>query len=241
MRRDEPPVRRLRRAFTLIELMIGLAIAALIVSVTIAGVNNITDARLRSTAVELTGAIKYSYDRAIMQNRIQRLAMDLDSGQWWLEYTEDPFKVQQERVKGTSGLKRDEEGTIDDSDEREQLWRDLNIDERTDVEVRKALEGGRASSFQPEEGQDRRELPGDVSFSRVWTGHQEEPFDEGMAFLHFFKGGWTEPARIELKDDEGDVITLKVSPLTGRVRTYHRPMEDPELEEYDGFKEGDEP
>jgi prepilin-type N-terminal cleavage/methylation domain-containing protein len=229
-----------RRGLTLIELMIGLAIAAMVAAISVGAVNSITDANLRSAAVELTGAVKYSYDRAIMQNRIQRLAMDIDSGTWWLEYTEDVFRLTEERTEGSSGVQRDDDGNLDLQERREELWRDLNIDERTDREVRKALEGGLASNFQLDDGEARRELPGGVRFSRVWTGHQEEPFEEGVAFLHFFKGGWTEPARIELEDEDGDVITLKVAPLTGRIRTYHRKMEAPEVEEWDGFEDGDE-
>lgn len=229
-----------RRGLTLIEIMIALAIGALIAMVSLGAVNSVTDANLRSASVQLTGAIKFSYDRAIMQNRIQRLVMDMDAGKWWLEYTTDPFKISEQRVEGNVGRKKNEEGTYDDADERDSLWRELGIDDRTDTEVRKALEGGRASAFKVDEEGKPRKLPGNVRFARVWTGHQEEPFEEGTAFLHFFKGGWTEPAQIELRDEDDDVITLVVYPLTGRVRSYHEALDDPDVEEVDGFEEGDE-
>ena len=60
-----------------------------------------------------------------------------------------------------------------------------------------------------------------------------------MAHLHFFPQGWTEPALIELADDDGDVFTLEVQPLTGRVKVYDRTLEDPTVEDDDGRKDGD--
>jgi type II secretory pathway pseudopilin PulG len=227
-----------RAGLTLIEITIGLAIAALVMGMSVVAINSLTDAALRSSAVELTGAIKYSFDRAIMQNRVQRLAMDLDEGTWWLEYTPDPFSISQKREEGETGAKKDEDGKIIRADD-DDLALDLGIDRDTDVEVRKALEGGRAAGFLPEEEGEPRKLPRGVRFSRVWTGHQEDAFKEGIAFLHFFKSGWSEPAFIELKDGEDDVVVLQVAPLTGRVETTHEPFEVPELDDYDGFEEGD--
>ena len=56
--------------------------------------------------------------------------------------------------------------------------------------------------------------------------------------LHFFRGGWTEPAQIEITDGD-EVISLKVFPLTGRVRTYDEPLKALELEDQEGREEGD--
>jgi hypothetical protein len=208
-------------------------------TMSVVAINSLTDASLRSAAVELTGAIKYSYDRAIMQNRIQRIGMDIESGEWWLEYTENPFSIAEQRLEGEAGFERNEEGEIVRPDERE-FELDLGIDRDTDPEVREALEGGRGASFVQEEDDEVRKLPRGVQFSRIWTGHQEEPFTKGIAFLHFFTSGFSEPALIELMDGDEDVVVLEVSPLTGRVRTKHEPFEAPEVEEYDGYDEGDE-
>ncbi|NJK88602.1 MAG: prepilin-type N-terminal cleavage/methylation domain-containing protein [Myxococcales bacterium] len=134
------------RGFTLIEITIGLAVAALVMSMGVVAVNSLTDAALRSAAVELTGAIKYSYDRSIMLNRIQRIGFDIDGGSWWLEYTQDPFRLDQERSEGELGFTRDEEGNLVREGDEDRL-RDLGIDEYTDDEVRKASRaaGARAS------------------------------------------------------------------------------------------------
>lgn len=223
---------------TLIELTIALAVAGLLMSMSVVAISALSDADLRSSAVQLTGSIKFSYDRAIMQNRIQRIGMNIDEGTWWLEYTQDPFALREERDEGTMGATIDEDGKLVYVGEEEIRSR-LRFDRDTDPQVKMALEGGLGAAFTREEDMQERRLPGSVRFARVWTGHQEEPIDEGIAFLHFFDGGWTEPAMIELRDEDDDIVTLRVAPLTGRVRTYPHALDAPELEEHDGHEDGD--
>lgn len=220
---------------TLIEITIALAIAAMMVGVAVVSTQALTHTDLRNSAIGLAGAVKSNYDRAIMEKRIQRIGMDLDQHVWWVEYTEDPFALSQERLRGDEGLKRDEEGNLKKDDDDDSFF----FDDDDDEEVKRALEGGKAAAFKPDEAAGEPfALPGDVQFVKVHAGHQEEAFTSGIAYLHFFRGGWTEPAQIELTDGE-EVITLKVFPLTGRVRTYHRELEDMEVEDFDGRNEGD--
>lgn len=231
--------RQNRAGLTLIEITIALGVAALIMSLGVVSVNALSDRNLRQSAMQLAGAIKYSYDRSIMQNRIQRIGMNIDTGEWWLEYTEGEFAVRRERAEGTQGAMLDENGKIVYVGE-EDIRDELRLDDEVDGELRAALEGGLGARFEREdEDKEPRKLPGSVKFSRVWTGHQEEPFEEGIAFVHFFDGGWTEPALIELKDGDDEYVTLEVAPLTGRVRTKHERMEAPRVDDYDGFEEGD--
>ena len=106
-------------------------------------------------------------------------------------------------------------------------------------EVKRAMESGLAVRFQPDtDAGEPKPLPSGVRFSRIWTGHQEEAFESGVAYLHFFRTGFTEPAQIELTDGS-DVITLKLSPLTGASARTTKPLDDPDVEDPDGRDEGD--
>jgi general secretion pathway protein H len=231
-----------RAGFTLIELTIALAIAAMVTTVTMSGLNAMTGASLRSSAIELTGAIKMNYDRAVMLKRTQRLVMDLDQGLWWVEFNEDRFALTQARAEGKAGdssEKKDKKKSIFDDDSSS------IFDDEVDQEVKKAMAGAAMANFSADDvsGGKRQALPSGTCFSRIWTEHQEEAFTEGVAYLHFFPGGWTEPARIELvdsdcknkedptTDQEGDYKTLKIFPLTGRVRSYNRKLELPDTRE----------
>jgi general secretion pathway protein H len=228
------------RGLTLIEITVALAIAALVVSLGLVSLNALTDADLKSSAVELTGAIKFSYDRSIMEKRTQRMGFDMSKGLWWIDYTDDVYALDRERMRGKSGADSPE-------GEEQEKKKPASLDEifeqadEPEDEVKQAMEGGKALAFSPDEGAGLpRRLPGTVAFSKIWTGHQEEPFTEGVAYLHFFRSGWTEPAQIELTDGDGEYITLKVFPLTGRVRMYRKQLEEEKVEEDDGREEGDE-
>jgi general secretion pathway protein H len=226
-----------QRGLTLIEVVIALAIAAMATGIAIGAVNAITDASLKSTSIELIGAMKFSYDRAIMERRTQRLSIDMDKGLWWIDYTTDPFALSSERDRGPEGGKSEDKKRAE-KEERSSFFSDE--DDAAKKEVEAALEGGKAASFSADEELGTpRSLPGDVRFSKVWTGHQEEAFTSGTAHIHFFSGGWTEPAQIELTDGDA-FITLKLYPLTGRVRTYDKELEVPKPEDDDGREEGDE-
>ena len=233
---------RARAGFTLIELTIALAIAAMVTTVTLSGVGAMTGAGLRSSAISLTGAIKMNYDRAVMLKRTQRLVMDIDKGIWWVEFNEDRFALTQARAEGNKGDasdgKKKERSIFDDTN-------DSIFDDDVDEDVKKAMAGAALANFTADDSAigKRQPLPSGTCFSRIWTEHQEEAFTEGIAYLHFFPGGWTEPARIELVDSdcknkedpstdrEGEYKTLRIFPLTGRVRSYDRKLELPDIRE----------
>jgi hypothetical protein len=166
----------------------------------------------------------------------------MDKGLWWIDFTEDPFSLAAERDRGREGTKSEDSEQLlakkAEAEGKRSIFEDE--DDRAKKEVEAVLEGGRAAAFNldPEFGEPQA-ISSDVKISKVWTGHQEEPFTSGIAHIHFFSGGWTEPAQIELTDGDS-FITLKLYPLTGRVRTYDKELETPRVEDDDGRDEGDE-
>lgn len=213
------------------------------VGIAIASINALTNASLRSSALELSGTIKFAYDRAIMARHTERLSLDLDKGLIWLDFTEDTYSLARERHEGREGVKSDAVGEDDakaaKKKERDSFFSDEKDAEKEEVKI--ALEGGKAVQFAPDvEAMDRpKALPSDIRISKVWSGHQEEAFTSGTAYVHFFNSGWSEPAQIELTDGD-EFVTIKVYPLTGRVRIYEKELEVPKPESDDGREEGDE-
>ena len=223
-----------QRGLTLIEVVIGLAIAALLAALSMMGIGAITDAELRSTSIQLSGAMKLAYDRAIMQKRTQRLVIDLDKSLWWIEYSSSPFALSRERQTG-------DKGTASGAGEEPKEERSRFDEEKTEVEA--LLEGGTAS-FAADTDIDAGKpvpIPGDIVVRRVWASHQEEAVTSGTAYVYFFKTGLAEAALIELGDGSEDVITVELLPLSGRVKMHRRTMPVPELpDDDDGRKDGDE-
>jgi general secretion pathway protein H len=70
-----------------------------------------------------------------------------------------------------------------------------------------------------------RELPAGVSVS-VWTRHQRDAANYGMAYLYFFPQGFTEKAMIFVGQG-ANVWTISVAPLTGKTSVVADRLEVP--------------
>lgn len=70
-------------------------------------------------------------------------------------------------------------------------------------------------------------LPEGVRLSGVWTQGMSQSATEGVAYLYFFPGGYTQRAHIYLEDEEGRAFTVRVFPLTGEVEIVDSYVEVP--------------
>ncbi|MDD5225229.1 MAG: prepilin-type N-terminal cleavage/methylation domain-containing protein [bacterium] len=62
----------------------------------------------------------------------------------------------------------------------------------------------------------RRKLPAGIRFREIKIGSQEALHD-GKAEMHFFPGGYADPASIHIQDRKEREFTLFLIPLSGRV------------------------
>jgi general secretion pathway protein H len=93
------------RGLSLIEIVVVLAIIALIMSVAVAGSMQTASARLRRSATMITSAIRVAFTRATATSRNLRLVMDIDQKKIWLEETDVPMLVQSKDTSGAAGAK----------------------------------------------------------------------------------------------------------------------------------------
>ena len=69
----------------------------------------------------------------------------------------------------------------------------------------------------------RRDLPRGIRVTGVMTSNHEGPREQGKAAIHFFPGGYAEPAYVWLgEEDDPDepaeaAVTLSLDSLMGRV------------------------
>src|SRR5919197_943677 len=75
--------------FTLVELMIVLAVVAVLSAAVVPTVKSVTGANARAAAGELAGAARYLFDTAALRHETCRLVLDLDERSWWAECTKD--------------------------------------------------------------------------------------------------------------------------------------------------------
>ena len=109
---EQKPMRLRARiaGFTLIEIMIVLAIISIVMAIGLPAISRVTYQRVNSQTRKFIGVIRTIRNASILLNTVQRLAFDLDHGTWWVEQqkqfqllTDPEFKP-----KKKSGKKQEE-------------------------------------------------------------------------------------------------------------------------------------
>ncbi len=227
------------RGFTLIELMVALAVSVVLFAAVAMGVGSRTGAKAKESATELTGVIRSLYDTANLTGKTCRLVFDLpaeksDSGivkyraecaKSGLTAAKNRDEEQKNAREEASDRKRksrldddDKRFTRSDSDDAPTL-QELMAREKSRVD-----EAAKFSSFTNEEISEHT-LPDSVRVW-VWTKSLRAPTKSGPAYLYFFPQGYTERAQIYVRQGP-NVWTLSVSPLTGKVATASEELEVP--------------
>jgi len=205
---------------TLLEIGIALAIVALMVFVAVPSVEAYAGVRAREEAGRISGAIRYLYGMSALSGKVCRIVFDLDERTWWTECTEGRFTVEREKERARDGQKLEDKKQLKKEKEKELEPRDEAEAMRLRIEKKAEF-----SEFKDEEV-GKRSLPDGANVA-VWTGHQREKYTKGQAFLYFFPQGNTERAQVYVSSDHGDVYTLVVTPLNGRVRVVDKEVEVP--------------
>ena len=93
-------MRRARaHGFTLIEIMIVVAIAALMMGGVIVAARQVARTDLRVSSSKLASAIRFLFDRARATGKHYRLVFDLDNGRYWAEQSDDRFYLVREKER----------------------------------------------------------------------------------------------------------------------------------------------
>lgn len=223
---------RVAAGFTLIELTIAIAVAAVLFAAVITGVGAVTGANAKKAAGELAGTIRAMYDEAALSGRTCRLAFILPDAkaedghvtyraecasgavatsknrdEELREVTEEARERAREQQRG--GGASSQRAAIDyrTSDEP-------TLDEILDSEKTRVANAAKFSDYTNPEIPPI-DIPKSVRIS-VWTRQQKAPVTDGIAYLYFYPQGYTERALVFI--EQGDnVWTIKVSPLTGKA------------------------
>lgn len=229
--------------FTLLEIILVLAIFGAIAAVILPNVGLTIGSRMSMGLRELAGTIRATYDNSILTGRVNRLVINLRTNEYWVE--EAPFgfsgRPSAQSSDGSAFAQRME-------DSRARLMEDLDraasearrsgggSDERV-YTVRSFLVAQRASLKEAKWGEvedtilTRRRLPSGLLFWSVATEGMSRPLsfsqlsDGEVAFVYFFP--WGEAFRTQIQiasqspetggyDENGPKNTLALDSLSGQ-------------------------
>ncbi|RLB44526.1 MAG: hypothetical protein DRH23_15690 [Deltaproteobacteria bacterium] len=215
-----------KRGFTLIEVILVIAIIAGVVTGATFGLGAVTRARLRSSAFKVMSAARFAYSRSLTQGTTTRLVFDFEKNTMAIEETATPVTLATDEQ-----LEADPGQAVDPWD----LAR---------ARLEKPLDPVRPSSpFGPITNQRGTILKrytaqpvGDgISIQALISPHETDKRTDGEGSVYFFPGGLTEHAVIQLNDSSETVYSVEIHPLTGNARIHNFAFEP--LDELDD--EGD--
>jgi prepilin-type N-terminal cleavage/methylation domain-containing protein len=183
--------------FTLVELLVVVALIGLIGAFALPSVTNFFKLSLNSTTREMASVIKEAYNSTAITGRIHRLVLDMKENQYWVEAAMGDVLL--------------------DTDESRQKEQRRTRFQRSDAKPKD-------SPFQLARGVTRKKisLPRGVTFEDVIPEWSNEPLVDTVTYAHFFPHGISEQAIIHLKDTSDHKVTLVITPLLGRTKLTER-------------------
>jgi len=187
-----------RYGFTLIEILVVLAIISLVMSLGLPAISRVTAQQLNSTTRRFVGIIRTIRNDSILLNTVHRLAIDMDRKQWWVEAQRQFQLIEEQPIesKKKKGGKKDEEAPSN-----------FTLAEKF--------------SKKPVE------MPGGVEFQGVLK-EREGFYKGGVAYVHFFPNGFNDHAILYLNREgaEDGGYSLLIRPTSGRVEIFYDKIKD---------------
>ena len=221
-----------RRAFTLLELMVVIAILGTVMLISIPAVSNALALQQTGFTNELAQTYRFLHDEAAMRNVTFRIAFDLDKQSYSIEAGDPNTLI----FTNPEELQEYEEEIADKMGEYTQ--RELEEGGADDAELNRLMEK-RFSGLEDDALNTTVEVPRGSVISWVYTPQYGEAVemerdqreaDEGaledideedrkIVYSYIFPNGFSEHTviRIQDEDDPEDGMTIEVEPLSGRV------------------------
>lgn len=214
--------RRGRQGMTLIEIMVTIAVIAIVVGLAVPGLSAVLDLQRRDAARTLAETYTWLLDEAAMRNVSFRVVYHLDERTWQVEVG-DPntvvFSTPEDREKFEQQLK---------DDMKRYTQREIEEGAAAEVQAR----AGQFDTLDDTVFKTAQALPEGTVFSFVYTPQYgphgvspsaempEDPEDAAVAYTYIFSDGTAEHTLVRICDEEDpeDGFTVEVEPISGKVR-----------------------
>ena len=199
--------RSLRAGVTLVEVLIVVALIAILSGAVVFSGGMLSASRLRGGATLIGSAVRLGIARANTSGHPGRLVLDLDHNRVLLEEASGSVMLREKKAPAGGAQAA------------------TDAEQKAKAETDRILDGPHAprATFHPvasfSDSPQGRDLGKGVEIAQVQTEHDENPVTTGRGYVYFWPGGLTERAHIQLKrKDAEEALTVIVSPLTGRTK-----------------------
>ncbi|MFH1831023.1 MAG: prepilin-type N-terminal cleavage/methylation domain-containing protein [Pseudomonadota bacterium] len=206
-----------RNGFTLLEIVVSLAVVSLILGVVISRMDTMLEWDMKKASNKLASTMRYLYNKAASEGLYIRLVLDIDENAYWVEATTDPFVI-------STGEEGEKSAKQTKKTEGEQGAETKGLEGLTEEEEGYGLKPSEPV-FTPVESHLLKptKLPDTVFFKDVYVEHRRTGVDAGKESIYFFPNGYVEHAVINLRNDDDDInYSLETNPVSGRVNIEDR-------------------
>lgn len=200
-----------RPGFSLIEIMVVMAIIAAGILFAVPLFNNLAGIKLKQESTELVRTLRVTYSKAALSGQTHRIAFEMkvdketnvETTAYWVESSKEEARAAE--------LVKEEEGNG--------LW--VGTEDREKQEKEKYRKKPSFTPIKEKTGKFglRHELKAPVKIYGAWVEGMKDRLREGTVYLYFSPMGYSQRAQISLTDDpQGkNVMVLITDPLTGEV------------------------
>jgi prepilin-type N-terminal cleavage/methylation domain-containing protein len=225
---SKPAAQRSRRkrnqGITLIEMIIVVVIIAIASAGITMSLGALSRANLKAGAGKLAGAIRYAFNRAVVNGTTVRVHFQIPGDSFSIEEAHGGILLATRKEKEMKLALRQNGAVADAIDP----W--LAAEARIRNPDKPSLGTSPFGPLTNADGDSLKRysnipLGQGVQFVKLISANEAQPRTRGDGALHFFPGGRTEHAYVELSDGRGGAYTVELNALTGRVRIYAQPYE----------------
>ncbi len=198
-------MKRKAAGFSLIEVLVAIALIALVSAVAIPSFTYVFRTSTESFSRQLANLLRECRDRALLKDMIIRVRFDLGEQKYWVE--EGPSSILLPPELSDREAKDKERGKEKDSDKKKSnsdgfaLVRDLT--------------------------KDKKEVPNGLRITEIISPRVKKPIAEGNADVYYFPNGTAEAAIIKIEDQDHGKQNLIVHPITGNAKLVPGELEAP--------------
>ncbi len=201
--------KRAESGLTLIELMVAIAIIAVMFVVAASELRHLFDVDLKSSANHIASMMRYLSNKAVTENLYVRAVYDFETQSYWVEQSPDPFLIAPELKEAKFGQPDTKKTAKEKSEAKKQ-------------EAKKEISPEEPSAFVASESMvlKKTKLPSSVRFKDVYVDYVGNKKDSGQVYTYFFPDGYATGTIVHLQnaDDDNDVFSIELLSLSGRVR-----------------------